>query len=635
MGLITNLINLFHQHKQQKAAGGARASAAKHANTMQEVKMLEGVLKTPGLPAETRQAAVTRLTDLVGTEGGPTGKQAAPQIGTSLTTLSGIQGALEPQLTRPAGPEGRNGGTPATPATLAPPEQGAPAAAPSAAAGPTPAGAGGGLVSGLDAGGNNVFSRDGGQSWTDARTGQAATGPVYSQTEITGGGGGRAGAPGGAARSAAPAAGGRPATPASLAAPAPAAGAGVAAGPSAPGAPATPATLAGTQPAAPAAAPAPAPAAPVEQPAPAPSARPRQRVTLTYPGGRQVVAEQAGDQFYSPEGRRFVPPEGTRASAAPPVASPVEQAAAVVDDPSSSKSAKAVAQKQLDKTTGKQPAARDAEDADAPPAYVKGSRSLANPNLNPGVEDDAMTFLLTNKMPQLAGRDKESAARRRRVADRAGEMRVNLGLEASDVPALRAATTETQKAFGKIVLMDASLGQLDGTIRKNVTLATNLSAQYERFGKPFANTILNAYRTGSGSEEAVNMAAQLHVLAQEWAKAMEGGAMSAAGVHIASAQEAEKLIDASLSHNQLQSLFKNVLIPDLNNRQRAVGDEKDRLLNQIRHPERVLGAGAPAAGAPPGAGGGMVKMRAPGGQTKDIPADQVDYYKRRGATVVQ
>jgi hypothetical protein len=49
-----------------------------------------------------------------------------------------------------------------------------------------------------------------------------------------------------------------------------------------------------------------------------PSQAPRQRVTLTYPGGRQVVAQQEGGKFYSLEGREFVPPAGTKYASAPP-----------------------------------------------------------------------------------------------------------------------------------------------------------------------------------------------------------------------------------------------------------------------------------------------------------------------------
>jgi hypothetical protein len=36
-----------------------------------------------------------------------------------------------------------------------------------------------------------------------------------------------------------------------------------------------------------------------------------------------------------------------------------------------------------------------------------------------------------------------------------------------------------------------------------------------------------------------------------------------------------------------------------------------------------------------GAGGGTVKMKAPNGQIKDVPADQVEHYKKQGASVVQ
>lgn len=59
--------------------------------------------------------------------------------------------------------------------------------------------------------------------------------------------------------------------------------------------------------------------------------------------------------------------------------------------------------------------------------------------------------------------------------------------------------------------------------------------------------------------------------------------------------------------------------------------------------ERLIGATTPTNTAPgsPGSrvpivsGGGTVKMRAPTGQTMDVPADQVEHYKARGAQVIR
>lgn len=48
------------------------------------------------------------------------------------------------------------------------------------------------------------------------------------------------------------------------------------------------------------------------------------------------------------------------------------------------------------------------------------------------------------------------------------------------------------------------------------------------------------------------------------------------------------------------------------------------------------GRGKPSARPPaPPSGGGTVKMRAPNGMEKEVPADQVEHYKSKGATVVQ
>jgi hypothetical protein len=98
------------------------------------------------------------------------------------------------------------------------------------------------------------------------------------------------------------------------------------------------------------------------------------------------------------------------------------------------------------------------------------------------------------------------------------------------------------------------------------------------------------------------MAAQLHILAIEWAKVM-GGVMSNANVPVTSAADAEAIINRYLSNHQLNELLDNVIVPDMNNRVNAQNDEKQQLQNAIRNfttltPQEPTG-GAATLPAPP------------------------------------
>ena len=60
------------------------------------------------------------------------------------------------------------------------------------------------------------------------------------------------------------------------------------------------------------------------------------------------------------------------------------------------------------------------------------------------------------------------------------------------------------------------------------------------------------------------------------------GSMSAAGVPISEAADADKLIGAALSNGQLDSLFDNVILKDANNRSQAIQGEAKNLLGKIK-----------------------------------------------------
>jgi hypothetical protein len=69
----------------------------------------------------------------------------------------------------------------------------------------------------------------------------------------------------------------------------------------------------------------------------------------------------------------------------------------------------------------------------------------------------------------------------------------------------------------------------------------------------------------------------------------------------------------------------NMVIPEAKNAAERLG-----LGSEVSQ----FGSGGGYGQGQPSQGGGTVKMQAPNGQTKDIPADQVEHYKSLGAKVV-
>jgi hypothetical protein len=104
----------------------------------------------------------------------------------------------------------------------------------------------------------------------------------------------------------------------------------------------------------------------------------------------------------------------------------------------------------------------------------------------------------------------------------------------------------------------------------------------------FYNSVISAYKTNKGDPEALDFAGQMHTMAQTWARILEGGVQSAAKTNVSSAQDAERLLSDAMSHGQLESFIHNVIFKDRDHRMQGVEDDKARLLDELRHPERTF-----------------------------------------------
>lgn len=218
----------------------------------------------------------------------------------------------------------------------------------------------------------------------------------------------------------------------------------------------------------------------------------------------------------------------------------------------------------------------DAEGPTGPAAKKLRARAAIDPSMDLAAWD----WLAYEKF-DVRGLGKSTQADVKQIKQRAGQIMDDLGLSPGDVFAIRAGLKGNTAAFSKITTVGAQVAQFEETLKLNSKVARDLSDAYKRSDIQLINRVLNAYKTGTGDDKALNLAAQLHGVAREWAKIM-AGSTSAAGVPISEAADADKLIGAALSNGQLDSLFDNVILKDANNRSQAIQGEAQTLLGRIK-----------------------------------------------------
>lgn len=258
--------------------------------------------------------------------------------------------------------------------------------------------------------------------------------------------------------------------------------------------------------------------------------------------------------------------------------------------------------------------------------YVPGGKSIQNPTSDSTIDTMAWEYINTGKIPFTGMSAGKGANKREAAVGRAGELLADLSLTPADLPALRGKIKGDTGALAKITTTGSMIGQFEGTLTRNAELAKQLSKNYPRFDSRLLNRVTNAWKQKiAGDPEANNLAAQLHGLAREWGKIMQGST-GTAGVAITEARADDEIFKA-LGDGALNSLIDNVIVPDAKNRRAAIDETKAALFKDLRGTAQGMGGKTPTSGT--------VNMKAPDGSVKPVPADQVDHYKKLGAVVVQ
>ena len=295
-----------------------------------------------------------------------------------------------------------------------------------------------------------------------------------------------------------------------------------------------------------------------------------------------------------------------------------------MDEPAAEKMALQERKKQVD-TADKGSEARAIKaladavaDQKKPPTgtYTPGGKSVANPTGDQEIDVGAWEYINSGHLPftGFSGGGRGKTNPRELMLARAGELIADMGLSPQDLPAVRGSLKANTAALSKVTSMGALITQFESTLEKNMKVAADLSEKFKRGDVRMYNRVLSVFKTGKGDPEALNLAAQLHGVAREWGKIMQGS-VSASGVQVSEANASDAFFGQGMSNGQLNSFFQNVIMPDIKNRSEAIQDEKDKLISGLRTTVKDVQGGGP-------------KHFSEGSDHWDIPADKVEAFKK-------
>ena len=266
--------------------------------------------------------------------------------------------------------------------------------------------------------------------------------------------------------------------------------------------------------------------------------------------------------------------------------------------------------------------------------YKPGGQSIANPKKDGAIEAGAWSWLQTNVTPyyRLPAGYKGTSPQQLMIA-RANELLADLGLTGQDLAAIRGRAKSELSSLSSASQFAARIQQSEDLLMRNVATAKNLSDQFKRGDIRMYNRVLEAFKTGKGDPEALNLAAQLHIVAREWGKIM-AGSTGAAGVPISEGKAADDFVAAKMSAYQLDDLIEKVIKPDAANRVAANQSVIDDLTVKLRNVAKLNAPtseptdrlGKQAGGGQQG--GDMITVQLPDGTKGPIHSSQKDNFLR-------
>lgn len=247
------------------------------------------------------------------------------------------------------------------------------------------------------------------------------------------------------------------------------------------------------------------------------------------------------------------------------------------------------------------------------PAAMMMGNQFAGPQNSQALDFVADNYRRTGQMPPELSRSPGTITA---VIQRAAQMdqQQNGGGLAANSAEFKANSDSLKKLQGSLDAVTA----FENTANKNIEMLKTAAQKIPDLGTRFANTpvrMFNASLLGDANMAAFKTA--LAPVQTEAAKILNSANLSGQ-LSDSSRHELQEIVDGNMPYKSLVASL-GVLQQDFKNRHDSTQAQIEDIQRRIRG----------------GGGGGMVTMRAPNGQTKQVPADQVDHYKSIGATVVQ
>lgn len=257
-------------------------------------------------------------------------------------------------------------------------------------------------------------------------------------------------------------------------------------------------------------------------------------------------------------------------------------------------------------------------------AMESGNVDIAATDLSPdALNMMADNFATTGVMPPL-GMGKSATELRRKIINKAAERN-------PDLAGNRAAFTSNLQSLNNLQKQRDAIGAFEQTAMKNIDLFLKTVKPIIDTGSPWLNQpFRTATRTATGDPNFLKFQAARRVAVNEIAKITSNpnlsGALSDSARH-----EVESFIPENATAKEIVAVL-NVLKQDIGNRVQSMDEQIGAIKQRIsprasrdQIPNPIVDSGKTTT----------VRMRAPNGQVKDIPADQVQYYESRGAKRVQ
>lgn len=242
-------------------------------------------------------------------------------------------------------------------------------------------------------------------------------------------------------------------------------------------------------------------------------------------------------------------------------------------------------------------------------AQTQGDRTDLTPQ---GLDAAALNYAKTGQLPPLGMGDKGT---RKAIINRAAEMMPDL-----DVARNRADFTANQDSLKGLQKQRDAIGAFENTAKKNIDVFLNAAGKVVDTGSPMANNIarvVTGKMLGSPDQAAYDAARQVAIneIAKITSNPTLSGTLSDSARH-----EVEAFNPQSATLAQTVKVMR-LLKQDMENRTTALDDAIGGIKGRI--------------GGSVGESGGLVTMRAPNGQTKQVSASEVAHYRALGAVVVK